>query len=162
MSTPLAWFTAFHTLLSLVAIVVGFWAIRDLMVGRVRSGALSAFLVTAILTSVTGFFFPFHGFTPAIGVGIVALVVLAWTLAARRSIGRSGFWTAQFPLGIVISEYFLMFVLVAQIFAKVPALAALPPDLQKKLFGASQLVVLVVFVVLAIRTTRSFRVRAIA
>ncbi|WNL44086.1 hypothetical protein RKE25_11655 [Dyella sp. BiH032] len=162
MTTALAWFTAFHTLLSLVAIVAGWLAIRELMVGRRRSAAITTFLVTAILTSVTGFLFPYHGFTPAIGVGIVAMIVLGWTLAARRSFGRSGFWTAQFPLGVVISEYFLMFVLVAQVFAKLPALAALPPATQKPLFGTVQLVVLVVFVILGFRTTRAFRARAAA
>jgi len=162
MNTFLGWFTAFHTLLSFVAIIAGVIAIRDIAAGRFRSGAITTFLVTAVLTSVTGFFFPFHGPTPAIGVGIVALIVLVWTLGARRSMGRSSFWVAQFPLGVVISEYFLVFVLVAQTFAKVPALAALPPDLQKKLFGATQLIVLIAFVVIAVRTTRLFRVRAIA
>ena len=114
MNTALGWLTAFHTLISLVAIVAGLWAIRDLMIGRSRSGAITTFLWTAVITTVTGFFFPFHGVTPAIIVGIIALIVLAWTIVARRSIGRSGFWTAQFPIGIVISEYFLVFVLVAQ------------------------------------------------
>lgn len=162
MSTALGWLTAFHTLISLLAIVAGFWAMRDVTIGRYRSGALSAFLWTAVITSVTGFFFPFHGITPAIIVGIIALIVLALTLLARRSIGRSGFWTAQFPIGIVVSEYFLMFVLVAQVFAKWPLLGALEADFRQKLFGATQLLVLIVFIVLAVRATRSFRVRAAA
>lgn len=162
MNAAPAWFTAFHTLLSIVAIIAGVPAIRDLMAGRVRSAAITTFLATAILTSATGFLFPFHGFTPAIGVGIVALIVLGWALLGRRAVGRSGFWTAQFPLGVVFSEYFLMFVLVAQIFAKLPALAALVPGTQKALFGGAQLVVLLAFVVIAIRTTRTFRARAVA
>lgn len=160
MNTLLGWFTAFHTLLSLVAIAAGVWGIRDLMRGRSRTGAITTFLLTAFLTSLTGFFFPYHGPTPAIGVGVVALLVLAWTFWSRRSIGTSGFWTTQFPLGIVVSEYLLMFVLVAQLFAKVPWLTSLPPDLGKKLFGATELAVLVIFVVLAIRTARSFRHQA--
>jgi len=162
MNTPLAWFTAFHTLISLIAIVVGLWAIRDLTIGRYRSAAISAFLWTAAMTSITGFFFPFHGVTPAIIVGVIALIVLAWAVLARRSIGRSGFWTAQFPIGMVISEYLLVSVLVAQIFAKWPLLSTLEPDLRQKLFGATQLLVLIVFIVLAVRATRSFRVRAVA
>ncbi|WP_201314588.1 hypothetical protein [Dyella sp. EPa41] len=162
MNTPLGWFTAFHTFLSLLAIGFGLWAVRDLMRGRMRSSAITVFLATAILTSVTGFFFPYHGPTPAIAVGVIALIVLGWTLYARRHANRPGFGGAQFPIGMVVSEYFLVFVLVAQIFAKAPALAALPPDLQKKFFGATQLVVLAIFVVVAIRTTRSFRLRATA
>jgi hypothetical protein len=162
MNTALGWLTAFHTLISLVATIVGLWAIRDVMAGRVRSGAITTFLWTAVITSVTGFFFPFHGVTPAIIVGIIALIVLAWTVASRRSIGRSGFWTAQFPVGIVISEYFLAFVLVAQIFAKWPALAAIPADTRQKLFGATELVVLIIFIVIAVRAIKTFRVRAVA
>ncbi|MBV8158257.1 MAG: hypothetical protein JO278_11405 [Dyella sp.] len=162
MNTPLGWFTAFHTLLSFVAIGAGLVAIRDIMQGRTRSGAITVFLATAILTSVTGFFFPYHGPTPAIAVGVIALVVLGWAVYARRSAGRPGFAGAQFPIGIVISQYFLVFVLVAQIFAKLPVLTALPQDLQKKLFGATELVVLVAFVVLAVRATRAFRLRAAA
>jgi hypothetical protein len=30
-----------------------------------------------MLTSVTGFFFPFHGFLPSHGIGILSLLVLA-------------------------------------------------------------------------------------
>ena len=103
MNTPLGWFTAVHTLISLIGIGAGLWAIRDLMLGRARSGAITTFLAAAILTSITGFFFPFHGPTPAIAVGLIALVVLAWTLLARRSINRSGSGNAQVPIAMVIS-----------------------------------------------------------
>src|ERR1051325_2764089 len=37
MNTPLGWFTAFNTLLSMIAIVAGVPAIRELTVGRLRS-----------------------------------------------------------------------------------------------------------------------------
>src|SRR6516162_6886315 len=40
------------------------------------------FLFTTALTSVTGFLFPIHGFTPALGVGVVACVILAVALFA--------------------------------------------------------------------------------
>ena len=41
MNTPLGWLTAFHTLISLVATIVGLWAIRDLMIGRYVGGESS-------------------------------------------------------------------------------------------------------------------------
>ncbi len=41
-----------------------------------------AFLVFTILTSVTGFFFPFHGITPGIVVGVLSLIVLAVAVLA--------------------------------------------------------------------------------
>jgi hypothetical protein len=154
MTSVLGLFTAFHTLISIVAIVAGIPAIRGLMHGRLQSASMTTFLVTAIITSVTGFMFPFHGFTPAIGVGIVALLVLAWGLLARRSLARG-----QFAIAMVVSEYFLVFVLVAQIFAKVPALNALAPNIKQPVFGVTQLIVLLVFAVIAIRAARSFRTR---
>ncbi len=60
-------------------------------------------------------------------------------------------------VGMVISEYLLVFVLVAQLFAKLPVLAALPPSVQKPLFAMAQLVVLVLFVVEAFRLVRRSR-----
>jgi hypothetical protein len=159
MNSALGLFTAFHTIVSCLAILAGIPAIRDLITGRVHSPVTTTFLVTALVTSVTGFMFPFHGFTPAIGVGIIATLVLIWAFAARRSIARSAGWATQYAVAIVISEYFLVFVLVAQLFAKVPALNALAPHLKQELFGATQLVVLVAFVLIAVRGARSFRTR---
>lgn len=154
MTSLLGLFTAFHTLISLVAIVAGIGALRGLMCGQVQSASMTTFLATAIVTTVTGFMFPFHGFTPAIGVGIVALLVLAWALFARRADTRS-----QFAVAVAISEYFLVFVLVAQVFAKVPALNGLAPSLKQALFGGTQLIVLIAFVVIAVRAARTFRTR---
>ena len=154
MTSLLGLFTAFHTLISLVAIVAGIGALRGLMRGQVQSASMTTFLATAIVTTVTGFMFPFHGFTPAIGVGIVALLVLAWALFARRAGARS-----QFAVAVAISEYFLVFVLVAQVFAKVPALNGLAPSLKQPLFGGTQLIVLIAFVVIAVRAARTFRTR---
>ena len=106
--------------------------------------------------------FPFHGFTPAIGVGIVATLVLVWAFVARRAMARSAGRAIPYAVAIVVSEYFLVFVLVAQLFAKVPALSGLAPNIKQGLFGATQLVVLVAFVVIAVRAARSFRTRAAA
>jgi len=39
-------------------------------------------LTTTVATSVTGYFFPFHGFTPAIAAGGVLLVVLTFAILA--------------------------------------------------------------------------------
>lgn len=56
----LAVFTAFHVLLSLIGIGAGFILIFGLIAGRWLGSWLSIFLWTTILTSVTGFFFPFR------------------------------------------------------------------------------------------------------
>jgi hypothetical protein len=159
MMSGLAWFTGFHTAISLIAIVLGLLAIREAATGRAASSATRAFLATALITSVTGFMFPLHGFTPALGVGCVALVVLIWTLVARRNMDHSSSWAAQYPIGLVLSEYFLVFVLIAQIFAKLPALNTIEPNTRQAWFGGAELVVLLIFVATAVLTTKAFKTR---
>ena len=116
--TPFTWF---HTILSLVALVAGFVVVRDLFASRTPPTWTAVYVATAVLTSVTGF-----GFTAPFGashvVGIISLVILVGSIAAfyclppRRCLaldlrGRPG-----------ARAYFLVFVLVAQFFKKVPAL----------------------------------------
>jgi hypothetical protein len=40
------------------------------------------FLVTTVATSVTGFFFLFRGFTPAYGLGVISIFILAAAIYA--------------------------------------------------------------------------------
>lgn len=101
---PLSWFTVLHTLLSLVAIALGVLPLVGVGKGRRRSGVGTVFLVAAFFASTTGFVFPFHGATPAIAVGIVVLLVLAWTAVARRSAGAvqspAGHGDQRVPAGV--------------------------------------------------------------
>jgi hypothetical protein len=70
----MAAFTAFHVLLSLVGIATGLVVAFGLLTAN-RMDRLSAwFLGTTVTTSITGFLFPFHGFTPAIGLGIISMI----------------------------------------------------------------------------------------
>jgi hypothetical protein len=150
-------FTTIHTLLSIIALVAGIPVLRGLIGAPVAKSWTSTFLVTAIATSITGFFFPFHGMTPAIGVGIVATIVLAFVLLARYSFKLAGAWRWIYAIGVVLSEYFLAFVAVAQAFAKVPALHALAPTQAEPPFGIAQGIVLVIFIVLAVLAVKKFR-----
>jgi hypothetical protein len=68
----------------LVAIVAGLSVTVDLLRGRITRLPTDVFLVTAIATSVTGYFFPFSGVTPAMIVGAIALAILALVLLARH------------------------------------------------------------------------------
>jgi hypothetical protein len=78
-------FTLLHVATTLVAIVSGMIVLFGMLgVHRLR-GWTTLFLVTTILTSVTGFMFPIQGFTPALGVGIISLVILAIALLALYS-----------------------------------------------------------------------------
>jgi hypothetical protein len=150
-------FTAFHVLLSLVGIGAGFIAIFGLIAGRWLNLWVQVFLWTTILTSVTGFFFPFKGITPGIILGIISLVVLAISVFALRAKKLAGGWRTTFVITAVIAEWLNFFVLVAQLFEKVPPLHALAPTNSEGPFKIAQLVALIVFVVLGYLATKNFR-----
>jgi hypothetical protein len=143
-----------HTAISLVAIMAGVIVTVDLLRGGVGRIATDVFLVTAIATSVTGYFFPFSGITPAQIVGAVALVVLALVLLARHQFRFAGPWRWIYASGIVASLYLLLFVLVVQAFRKVPALQ--PFDEQAP-FQVVQLAVLLGLFGLGVLAVRRFR-----
>ena len=69
-------FTALHVAISLIGIASGFVVLFGMIAANKHPGVTSLFLVTTILTSVTGFMFPYKGFTPAIGVGVLSRLKL--------------------------------------------------------------------------------------
>lgn len=148
--------TAVHTVLSLVAIVAGIPVMAGLFRGRIAPVWTPLFLGTAIATSVTGYFFPFNGVLPSHVVGAVALLVLAATLYAAYGGRYAGARRWIYAIGIVVSEYLLVFVLVAQAFLKVPALHALAPTQAEPPFAVAQFITFVVFVLLGVRAARRF------
>jgi hypothetical protein len=154
-------YTIIHTLISLVAIFTGFVVVFGLLAGKRLDGWTKWFLGTAVATTITGFSFPFHGFTPAIGLGIVSLPFLALTIFARYPSRLMGPWRWIYVIGAVICLYFNLFVLVVQLFEKVPALHAIAPTQTEPPFKITQLVVLLIFVVLAIAATIRFRIEPI-
>ena len=157
MTLDLTTFTGIHTVLSLVALVAGVVVVIGLLGARTLPLMTALFLVTAVATSVTGFGFPFSTLLPSHYVGAISLVVLALVILARYVYGLSGAWRWIYAVGTVIASYFLVFVGIAQLFKKVPALAAVAPTLSETPFAATQGVVLVLFVVLAIAALRAFR-----
>ena len=106
---------------------------------------------------MTGFFFPFHGFTPAIGVGIISLLVLAVAVYARYPRQLAGHWRWIYVVTAVIALYLNVFVAVVQAFEKVPALKVMAPAQTEPPFKVTQLVVLALFVVLGIVAAIRFR-----
>jgi hypothetical protein len=120
-------YTIIHTLISLVAIFTGFVVVFGMLADKRLDGWTKWFLVTAVATTITGFFFPFHGFTPAIGLGIISLPFLALTIFARYPKHLAGPWRWIYVIGGVICLYFNLFVAVVQAFEKIPALHAMAP-----------------------------------
>src|SRR5580692_5319663 len=143
-------FTLLHVFLSLVGIAAGFLVIFG-MIGRRRFPLLTAlFLVTTLLTSLTGFLFPFKGITPGIVIGILSLVVLALVIVARYPRDLAGPWRGTYVIGTVLAQFFNFFVLIVQSFEKVPALHAMAPTQTEAPFKIAQLAALVLFVILGI------------
>lgn len=150
-------YTIIHVLISLIGIFTGLIVLFGMIAGRRLDGWTKCFLITTVLTSVTGFFFPFHGFTPAIGLGIISLFVLAVAIYARYPRQLVGHWRWIYVVTAVIALYFNVFVGVVQSFEKIPALHALAPTQTEQPFKSTQLVVLVIFVLLGIVAAIRFR-----
>ena len=153
----LAALTWFHTILSIIALIAGCVVLRDLLQSKAPDGWTTVFLVTAIATSVTGFLFPFTTFGPSHWTGVLSLIVLALALLAAYVYGYAGSWGRIYAANMVAAQYFLVFVLIAQLFMKVPALNALAPTLSETPFAIAQTIALVVFAGIAIAAARAFR-----
>jgi hypothetical protein len=149
-------FTLFHVLLSLVGIVSGHVVLYGLLVSKQFDSWTTLFLTTTIATSVTGFFFPFHGFTPALALGILSLIVLAIAIRARKRLRLAGRSRRTYVITSVVALYFNVFVLIVQLFQKIPALKAIAPTQSEPPFQIAQLVALVLFAVLAVSAAVKF------
>jgi hypothetical protein len=149
-------FTSIHTVLSLVALVSGIFVTIGLLRSRMSALCTGLFLVTAVATSVTGFGFPFTSFGPSHWVGVISLVVLTLAILARFVFHLAGAWRWIYVVGMLLGVYFLVFVSVAQAFAKVPALRAMAPTQSEPPFAIAEAVVLVIFIALIIAAVRKF------
>ena len=150
-------FTLLHVIITLVAIGSGLIVVGGMFASHKLPGTTALFLFTTALTSVTGFLFPIHGFTPALGVGIVACVILAVALFALYKERLAGAWRWIYVLTAIVSVYLNVFVLVAQSFMKVSALNALAPTQSEPPFAITQVAVSVIFFVIGLIAVANFR-----
>ena len=157
MPSGLAIFTLVHVAISLAAIGAGFVVAYGLLAGKRLDGWNAFFLVTTVLTSVTGFFFPVDHFMPSHAVGIVSLLVLSLAIYARYGRRLAGAWRSIYVVTALVALYLNFFVLLVQSFQKVPALKAVAPTQSEPPFLVTQLVVLVLFAVLIMIATIRFR-----
>jgi hypothetical protein len=150
-------FTLLHVAISLVAIGSGLIAVGGMFASRRLPVTTALFLLTTILTSAGGFFFPIHGFTPALGVGAVSCVILAIALLAYYGKHLTGAWRWIYVVTAIAALYLNVFVLVVQSFVKIAALNALAPTQSEPPFAITQAVVLAIFVVIGIAALVTFR-----
>jgi hypothetical protein len=153
-------YTLLHVAISLIAIGSGLIAVGGMFASRRLPVTTALFLLTTILTSVGGFFFPINGFTPALGVGAVSCVILAIALFAYYGKGLAGAWRWIYVITAVAALYLNVFVTVVQSFVKIAALNALAPTQSEPPFAITQAVVLAIFVLIGIAALITFRPNA--
>ena len=81
-------------------------------------------------------------------------------ILARYARHLTGAWRWIYAVNVVIGLYLNVFVLVAQVFQKVPALKAMAPTQSEPPFVVAQLVVMALFVVLGIFAVKRFHDRS--
>ena len=150
-------FTFVHVVISLVGIMTGFIVVALMLQSAPIAGWNAFFLVTTILTSVTGYFFPIRGLTPAHIVGAISLVALAVALFALYARHLAGIWRAVYVAAAVFALYLNFFVAVVQSFGKFSYLNKFAPTGSEPPFVATQAVVLIAFILLGIAAVRRYR-----
>jgi hypothetical protein len=155
-------FTLIHVLLSLIGIFAGLIVAGGLVAGKRLDGWTGVFLVTTVLTNVTGFGFPFVTLLPSHVIGSLSLVVLAIVIVARYGKRLAGAWHGVYVVGAVLALYLNVFVLIAQLFLRLPALIVLAPTQKEPPFLVTQLLVLALFIWLGRAATREFRAELVA
>ena len=152
----LALFTLFHTAISIAAQIVGLFLVYGFLNGQ-RTPRLTLWALGLLAaTTITGFLFPIHGFTPALGTGIVSTVLLALAAVARYRFDMAGPWRAVYVVSAVAALYLDWFVFVVQAFVKIPPLHALAPTGTEPAFVAAQAVVLLAFVIAGYFSVKRF------
>jgi hypothetical protein len=152
----LSTYTTVHVILSLIAILTGFIVVFGMFDSKKMKGMTAIFLLTSILTSAGGFGFPNDHITPGIIIGIVSLAVLLIAIITRYALGLSGASRGIYAISAVFALYLNFFVLVAQGFAKVPALHSLAPTQKEPPFFIAQGIALVLFIVLGVTALKKF------
>src|SRR5438445_13291634 len=155
----LATFTMVHVIISLIGIVSGIIVMFAMLGSNRMPGLTAIFLLSTILTSATGFLFPFTQLLPSHMIGILSLALLAIACIALYAMRLSGPWRWIYVLTALVSLYLNVFVLVFQSFLKIPALHALAPSVPpaEPPFAVAQGIVLVFFVVVITGVIRRYR-----
>lgn len=149
--------TLIHVALSLAGIGSGFIVVGGMLCGRHLPRPVAVFLLTTALNSATGYLFPINGLTPAHVVGAISLALLAAASIALYRLRLAGRARNAYVVCAMAAQYLNVFVLVVQMFQKIPALAALAPGQSGPVFAAAQGLVLLLFIALGAVAVRDFR-----
>jgi hypothetical protein len=155
----LSTYTVVHVIISLIAIVAGFIVVFGMLGSNRLEGWTALFLATTVLTSLTGFGFPFERVLPSHIVGAISLLALLIAILAYYQFRLDGAWRWIYVVSAMVSLWFNVFVLIVQSFQKIPALATLAPTQSEPPFQIAQGSTLVLFIVLGILALRKFHPR---
>lgn len=153
----IAAFTVLHLIISMIAIGLGFVVAGGIFASNRLPGWTLWFLVLTILTSATGFLFPFTKLLPSHIVAVISLVLLAVALYALYGKGLSGVWRTVYVATAMLALWFNVFVLIAQAFQKVALLNVYAPTGAEPPFAITQGIVLVFFIALIVLGIRRFK-----
>ncbi|TMK44444.1 MAG: hypothetical protein E6G70_19135 [Alphaproteobacteria bacterium] len=155
----LATFTMVHVIISVIGIVSGIIVMFAMLGSHRLSGLTAIFLLSTVLTSATGFLFPFTQLLPSHMIGIISLVLLAIACIALYAMRLAGPWRWIYVVTALVSLYLNVFVLVIQSFLKIPVLHALAPSVppSEPPFAVIQGLVLLFFAIVLVGASRRFR-----
>jgi hypothetical protein len=157
MTLGLTIFTLVHVAISLIGIASGLMVTYGFLTAKRLDGWTATFLTSTVLTSVTGFLFPFHGLLASHLVGGISLVILALAIFARYRRKLAGAWGMRYVIAAMVALYLNVFVLVVQLFEKIPRLEELAPTQSEAPFVVTQIFVLAIFVALTVLAAMRFR-----
>ena len=143
---PITTFTLIHTLLSVVGIFAGLVLAGGWISGKQLERWSLLFLVTTFLTNLSGFGFPFVVLLPGHFIGGISLVLLPVVIAARYWKHLAGGWRKVYVIGSMVLLWFNAFILVVQLFKRIPGLIAAAPTQKEPPFAITQVLILILFV----------------
>jgi hypothetical protein len=152
----IATFTLLHVIISLIGIATGLVVAAGLWNGKRLDSWTGIFLLTTVLTSVTGFMFPGTGFDPARVVGVISLVALAIAILGFYAYHLAGAWRWIYVTTGLFALYLNCFVAVVQSFQKIPALHALAPNGNEAPFVAAQVTLMLAFIIIGVVAVKRF------
>jgi len=152
----LSTYTVAHVVISLVAIAAGFIVAYGMLGSNRLEGWTALFLFTTVLTSLTGFGFPFDHVLPSHVVGVLSLVALLIAILGYYLYRLAGAWRWIYVVAALVALWFNVFVLIVQAFQKISFLQPLAPTQSEPAFQIAQGAALVVFIAMGIFAVRKF------
>ena len=147
-----------HVIISLLGIVSGYVVIGGMLQAQRQPRWTAFFLVTTVLTSATGFLFPFVKLLPSHILAILSLIILPISIYALYGKKLVGHWRQIYVITAIVAQYINVLVLIIQAFLKLPPLKVLAPTPSpaEPAVIAAQTVNLLAFIALGYLATKRF------